>query len=69
MDKKEVDITENVACGCVDHLISILRRWREIGFDRLYFDGYNAQITLYKTKTCSEVDNQDSAVESFCRGL
>jgi len=49
-DIKYLDITESIASGDVKHIISILRRWEEIGYDRLYFDGYNASISLYKSK-------------------
>ena len=47
---KYLDITESIASGDVKHIISVLKRWQEIGYDRLYFDAYNACISLYKYK-------------------
>lgn len=52
--KKDVDITENIASGEVDHIISVLKRFREIGYDKLYWDGYDSSIHLYKSQ-CKEL--------------
>ena len=56
MQRKEIDTTENVAGGDIDHIISILQRWKELGYDRLYWDGYESAIYVYKSfeKTWSE---------------
>ncbi len=57
--KKDIDITENIAAGDVDHIISILNRFREIGYDRLYWDGYNSAIYLYKNNQTERSKRED----------
>lgn len=47
--RREIDITENIASGNIDHILTILHRFRETGFDRLYWDGYESSISLYKS--------------------
>lgn len=59
MNIKEVDITENICGGDVEHIISVLRRWKEIGFDRLYFDGYDAAIYLYKSNHSQSMTKEE----------
>lgn len=56
--KNEIDITENMAGGCVKHIISTLKAFSEIGYDRLYWDGYNSSISLYKSCRCGKDEDE-----------
>ena len=46
---KKIDITENIASGNVEHIISILKRYLESGYDKLYWDGYDSSICVFKS--------------------
>ena len=59
MEREYVDITENVGSGNVDHIISILKRYRESGWDRLYWDGYDSTIQLYKSNQPERSKRED----------
>jgi hypothetical protein len=43
-----IDITDDVALGTCDSLIEILKKWKDLGYNQIYFDGYDAAIYLYK---------------------
>lgn len=48
--KKDVDITETVAAGDLDYILTILKRYRKEGYDRLHWDRYDSTIHLYKSE-------------------
>lgn len=52
INKKQIDITENIASGELDHIIGVLQRMKQSGFDRLYWDSYDSAIYLYKSNQC-----------------
>jgi len=49
MQREEIDITENVAHGDIDEIIDLLQKWKKQGYDRLYWDGYDSAIYVYKS--------------------
>lgn len=45
---RRIDITENIASGNIAHIVSILSKFLEMGYDTLYWDGYDSSIHIYK---------------------
>lgn len=74
VNKKRIDITENIASGEIDHIISVLKRFQESGFDRLYWDGYDSTIHLYKSseaESCKTHEKNSTKINNLttCREL
>lgn len=54
--KDYVDITDEIAHGDVQYIIDMLEKFKKLGWNRLYWDGYDSSIHLYKSK---ENKNED----------
>lgn len=52
--KDSVDVTEEIAKGDVSLILAILHRHYQCGYDRLYWDGYDSSIVLYKNNKIDE---------------
>ena len=60
----ELDITEEVATYTVAQLIKLLKFLEKNGFQRVYFDGYNASISVFKyqPERLSEKTSKEDAI-------
>jgi hypothetical protein len=50
LNHKELDITEQIADGDVLNILSVLGKCYDMGYDRLFWDGYDSAIYVYKSK-------------------
>jgi len=48
--ENSLDITDEVATYSVSELIKLLEFCQKNGYERLYFDGYNASIEILRNK-------------------
>lgn len=59
--EERIDLTDLIANGNVEEIISKLRELLSLGFNKLYWDGYDASIHLYKKKEAEQSASQDGA--------
>jgi hypothetical protein len=50
LSHKELDITEEIENGDILHILGVLGKCYDEGYDRLFWDGYDSAIYLYKSK-------------------
>jgi hypothetical protein len=50
LSHKDLDITEEIENGDILHILGILGKCYDMGYDRLFWDGYDSTIHVYKSK-------------------
>lgn len=55
---RQIDVTELIAEGNVSKITNILAGLLQIGYDRLYWDGYDSAIYLYQSSSMETNDQK-----------
>ena len=46
---KNIDITETISEGTIDTIILCLTQLKSVGYDKIYWDGYDSYIEAYQS--------------------
>ena len=56
---KDIDITDIVKDGDIDKIILCLVQLRSVGYDSLYWDGYDSSIEVYQSNQPERLNVMD----------
>ena len=65
---KEIDITDTIVNGDIDNIIQCLTQLRSVGYNRLYWDGFDSYIEVYNSHQPERL-NPEGAENSACDSL
>lgn len=76
-DKDELDITDFFATQTIDVMIGFFQFLKENGYKKIYFDGTNASISVFryenekreKEKKRVEEASDEESFESYCKKM
>jgi hypothetical protein len=65
---KNIDITHVIVEGEIDKVITCLTQLKSIGYDSIYFDGYEASIEVYQSHQPERL-NPENVNNDVCDSL
>ena len=57
-DDSRYDLTDIIAEGNIDEIISELNKVKQLGCSQIHFNGYDAEIYAYAYKECPDAENK-----------